>query len=106
MNPELTQELKSIIVNKGLVDTGRLRDSIKVDVRSNESTIQVDVTAEDYLKYLIEDYNIIQEFTNSQKFSQEIQKILEPLLAVQVEKALFSTEEIKIPRVFLTINGQ
>lgn len=106
MNSELTQELKSIIVNKGLVDTGRLRDSIKVNIVDSDSTIQVNVTAEDYLKYLVEDYNIIQDFTNSQKFSQEIQKILEPLLAVQIEKALFSTEEIKIPRVFLTINGE
>ena len=106
MNAALSSLLRSIIVSKGLVNTGRLRDSIEVFTNVTSDRIQIDVRSVDYLKYLTEEYSIIKDFTEASEFSREIQKMLEPIFINQVQNALFNIEDLKIPRVFLTINGE
>ena len=106
MNAALSSLLKSIIVSKGLVDSGRLRDSIQVFTNVTPDRIQIDVRSVEYLKYLTEEYSLIKDFTEAREFSQEIQKILEPIFIKQVQNALFNIEDLEIPRVFLTINGE
>lgn len=106
MNAALSSLLRSIIVSKGLVNTGRLRDSIEVFTNVTSDRIQIDVRSVDYLKYLTEEYSIIKDFTEASEFSREIQKMMEPIFINQVQNALFNIEDLKIPRVFLTINGE
>lgn len=58
-NSQLTELFKSIIVNKGLVKTGALRDSIKVIINQN---LTIDIFAENYLSDLEKNNGIFKEF--------------------------------------------
>lgn len=106
MNAALSSLLRSIIVSKGLVDTGTLRDSIQVFTNVTSDRILIDVRSVDYLKYLIEEYGVIKAFTDAREFAQEMEKIMQPIIVTQVQNALFNIEDLEIPRILLTINGE
>lgn len=65
-NNELTEVMRSIIQNKGLIDTGALLNSIEVVIQQDFS---VEIIGEDYLSYLDKDNEIFDEF---QILSKEI----------------------------------
>jgi hypothetical protein len=72
---DLEDALREIIVKEGLVDTGKLRDSVSVEVTDNEITI----STEDYYKYLDNDYRLTQQFENSPAFNNAIKRLEEGL---------------------------
>jgi molecular chaperone DnaK (HSP70) len=68
---DLEDALREVIVKEGLVDTGKLRDSVSVEVTDNEITI----STEDYYKYLDNDYRLTQQFENSPAFNNAIKRL-------------------------------
>jgi len=78
---DLEKTLKDIIVEEGLVDTGRLRDSVKVSIRNNE----IDISVEDYFKYLDKDYKLTEQFENSKAFDVAVKR-LEESIARDIQK--------------------
>jgi len=73
---DLEDALREIIVNEGLVDTGKLRDSVSVEVNDNE----IIISTEDYYKYLDNDYTLTQQFENSPLFNNAIKRLEEGLV--------------------------
>jgi hypothetical protein len=73
---DLEDALREIIVNEGLVDTGKLRDSVSVEVNDNE----IIISTEDYYKYLDNDYALTQQFENSPLFNNAIKRLEEGLV--------------------------
>jgi hypothetical protein len=78
---DLEKALKDIIVKEGLVDTGRLRDSVKISIRGNE----IDISTEDYFKYLDKDYKLTEQFENSKAFDVAVKR-LENAIASDFQK--------------------
>jgi uncharacterized protein with ATP-grasp and redox domains len=72
---DLEQALKDIIIQEGLVDTGRLRDSVKISIRGNE----IDISVEDYFKYLDNDYKLTEQFENSKAFDVAVKRLQESI---------------------------
>lgn len=106
MNGPLTQELKAIIVNKGLVVTGRLRDSIEVYTNLKGNTMTVDIRCADYFKYLNEPYALLSTFTESATFKIEMQNGLAPWIESIVQSTLEGIPvDFPNPRVIILLNG-
>lgn len=47
-----TQEMKQIITDAGLVDTGELLNSFSVNITLSEYSFNIDIQSADYFKYL------------------------------------------------------
>ena len=61
--------IKADIQSKGLIDSGRLYDSITVSVKlNNDNSFKFDFMTEDYFKYVDGRYNIIRDVTSSSQF--------------------------------------
>lgn len=68
----LTRELRSILKEKGLYDTGKLDKSIKFTVRVNKgtATMNITITSEHYLKYHLKEYRIIETLESSSAYKK------------------------------------
>jgi hypothetical protein len=66
---ELTEKLKRIIRDKGLVDTGKLTRSIKVNVTKRSNSIEITIETEDYFKYLDDKYGITKALFTEQLYT-------------------------------------
>jgi len=77
-NPTLTNLFKKTILDLKLYDTGNLYRSIQVNVNYINGVVDISVSAADYIKYLLEPYNIISVFINQNGFSKEISNIVKP----------------------------
>lgn len=104
-NSLLTTGLKQTITQLGLVNTGKLRDSIIVYIDINSDVILIDVTSEDYIKYLIEPYNIVEVWTNQDQFGTAISLVLAPWLEDKIVKE-FGKPFIWNPKITITFNGE
>lgn len=68
---DLEEALRDIIVKEGLVDTGRLKNSVSITLKNNE----IDILVEDYYKYLDKPYNLTKQFENSKAFDVAIKRL-------------------------------
>lgn len=77
----ITSLLKAQIKKEGLYDTGRLYNSIKVDVLINSDGVSFEVLAEDYFEYLDNKYklmdNVLKNKSIDSLIEAEIAKIIE-----------------------------
>jgi hypothetical protein len=61
--------IKADIQTKGLVDTGRLYNSVTVNVKlNNDNSFEFEFMTEDYFKYVDARYDIIKDVTASSQF--------------------------------------
>lgn len=71
----ITIELQNKIKQEDLVDTGSLLDSIKAEVTFTQDGLNVDIIAEDYYKYLDEEYNLTESIIDSKIVSDFMEEI-------------------------------
>lgn len=81
ISKDIEDTLKTIIQNEGLVDTGRLLNSVEVDIKGND----IEIYTEDYYKYLDAPYRLTDQLENSQAFDVAIKR-LEDGISTQIEK--------------------
>jgi hypothetical protein len=95
----LTNSFKDIIRQNGLIDTGALLASIRAFVKVSGSTLTIRLGAIDYFKYLVEPYRLIEQWTESSRFNQIINEIIEGIAEDQVNDLLQtgSYDPSKIP---------
>jgi len=86
---DLEKALKDVIVKEGLVDTGRMRDSVKATLKPDNNGIDMSISidVEDYFKYLDKPYKLTEQFENSKAFDTAIKKI-EDGIAKDFENAI------------------
>lgn len=87
-NSILTALLKKTIFDLKLIDTGALFNSIQVSVQYKNNGFNIIVTCEDYIKYLVEPYNIVETFFNQPGFEAEFENIFKPFIQQKFEQAL------------------
>lgn len=80
---DLEQALKDIIEKEGLIDTGRLINSVRASVTDNQIKIQT----EDYYKYLDEKYKLTSQFENSKAFDVAVKR-LEDSIGKDIENSI------------------
>lgn len=68
---DLEEALKDIIEKEGLIDTGRLISSVRANVQNN----QINISTEDYYKYLDEKYKLTAQFENSKAFDVAVKRL-------------------------------
>ena len=79
--------IKSTIQSKGLVDTGKLLNSIKASVTiSQDGAMQIKVVGEDYFKYLDGEHNIVNDAFASAGFSPIEEALSEAYTTYLTEK--------------------
>lgn len=90
----LVRSLKDAILRLALVDTGAMYDSIEVGIDIKRTNRAVDITllvyAEDYMKYLVEPFDILSEWQALADFDQVIGDVL-----IDYTNYLFDEEGIR-----------
>lgn len=71
-----TKIFKSIIRKKDLIDSGNLFKHLKVYVKDNSNVFTISIESVDYLTYLWEKYNLLDEFISDSRFNEELLNIL------------------------------
>lgn len=83
----LVKVFQQVIDDNGLIDTGALRASVDVEVRiTNAGLMLVDVSSQDYLKYLYERFFLIEDFTAKQGFKEAVADIWKDWLKDVIKK--------------------
>ena len=77
----ITKELKARIKSLGLVDSGKLLDSIKVHIKLSDDGLDIDLESTDYYKYLDSDYNI----TNYVLEQNNVSKLMSEVFGLMIE---------------------
>lgn len=80
---DLEEALKDIIEKEGLIDTGRLISSVRANVQNN----QINISTEDYYKYLDEKYKLTSQFENSKAFDVAVKR-LEDSIGKDIENSI------------------
>lgn len=110
VNTTLTKLFKSVIIKEDLIDTGRLLNSIVVFTNvSDTGAIVINVDCEDYIKYHLVDYRIINQFTNNNIFELEIEDMIAPIIESSIQDIVDnpSLETTNInPSVIILVNGR
>jgi hypothetical protein len=87
-NSILTALLKKTILDLRLIDTGALYNSIQVSVQYKTNGFDIIVTCEDYIKFLVEPYNIVEVFFNQSGFQNELENIFKPFIEQKFQESL------------------
>lgn len=78
----ILEALREVIIEKGLVDTGKLLNSIRVEINN----YNIDIIAEDYFKFLDEKHNITNDLLNSSKYQTAVDMLVEHLIKEQLKE--------------------
>ncbi len=78
MSAILTELMKKTILDLDLIDTGALYNSIQVTTQLNQNEFNIIVESEDYIKYHVEDKDIVGVFLDQPGCSEEFENILQP----------------------------
>lgn len=106
---ELTQIAQNIVRSAGLIDSGRLIDSIKIEYQvMPDGSIQFELSALYYLQYHIDQIGLIDRLTGHRSFGD----LIANLMTAQVENKIatyLNTTDIGgdidfTPRVSMNIN--
>lgn len=88
---ELNQLWKKIITDKGLVDTGRLLNSINWVVNKEGNNYKLSMISEDYYKYLDKEYNITRDaFATAEyrRIKDRIAKVYSIMITSDIVKSI------------------
>lgn len=80
---QLKENLQNVLRSKGLVDTGTLVNSVDVSITED---FQVVISSEDYLVYLEEDNQALNEFYNSTITENILEQAYEAYLLNKIEE--------------------
>lgn len=104
---ELTQVAQSIIKGAGLIDSGRLLNSVKVEYEiTPESVIRFELSALYYLQYHIDEIRLIDRLTGHPSFGNLIASLMAPITEAKIGQYLNSNTPDDInfnPQVTMTI---
>jgi hypothetical protein len=78
MSAILTELMKKTILDLDLIDTGALYDSIQVTTQLSQNELNIIVESEDYIKFHVEDKDIVGVFLEQSGCYEEFEKILQP----------------------------
>lgn len=84
----LTNSFKDIIRDNGLIDTGELIDSIRVFVSVQNSIMTIRLGGADHLKYLIEPFRLLEQWSSSSRFNTIVEDIIQSLIETEMENIL------------------
>lgn len=107
-NPILTNLLKKTISDLDLIDTGALYRSINVSTEVFSNNIKIIVTCEDYIKYLIEPYDIVNVFFSQPGVEDEIGRLLVPWIEKNIEMILsnqMASPSLPKPTIDISFNA-
>lgn len=104
---ELTQIAQSIIKEAGLIDSGRLLNSIKVEYQvTPEGQIKFELSARYYLQYHVDEIRLIDRLTGHPSFGSLITDLIAPITEAKIGQYLNSTGVAEIdfnPHITMTI---
>lgn len=81
----LIRLFQEVIDDNNLIDTGALRASVDVEVQVTRAGLMlVDVSSQDYLKYLYERFFLIEDFTAKPQFSQVVRDIFADFIQKEI----------------------
>lgn len=84
----MTNLIQDELVKKGLVDTGKLKRSIKTEVKfTNKGKLDINVAGEDYFKFLDNKFDIVKDAMNSSSF-KKVSESIEELYVEFLEQQL------------------
>lgn len=106
INQVLTKKFKDIVRYSPnfLYDTGALWKSIKVDLSMTDNTVIVYISCEDYIKYHVENYQLLYQFRLTKEFRDEVKKISMPFMFKQFNKFVMTGQEPKSLQIKILIN--
>jgi hypothetical protein len=78
MSAILTELMKKTILDLDLIDTGALYNSIQVTTQLNQNELIIIVESEDYIKFHVEDKDIVNVFLNQPGCDEEFGIIIFP----------------------------
>ena len=85
LSDALTSVLRDVIKSKGLVDTGKLYDSIQVIPRYTNSKLSLDIEAEDYFEYVDKANGIMDAAMRSSKWDNAIENAMFKIISKEIE---------------------
>lgn len=107
MNAILTNAFKRIIEKEQLIDTGALLSSVVIDMEISPLFINIYLNCEDYVKYHIEERNLLDQFFDDSDVSNEIYRLLDPVITNAVTNSFLNVGQINIPEdIIFYLNGE
>jgi len=88
MNDVLTNAFKQIIIKEELIDTGLLRDTVVVSTNLAGPILMVDIDAQDYVKYHLEDRRLVQQWSDRTDVQEELERLLAPVIEEMFQTTL------------------
>ena len=88
MNDVLTNAFKQIIIKEELIDTGLLRDTVVVRTNLAGPILMVDIDAQDYVKYHLEDRRLVQQWSDRTDVQEELERLLAPVIEEMFQTTL------------------
>lgn len=106
INNNLTILYKKILQETGLVNSGKLMNSIIVETSLVGAVLTINVRSLPYLVYLIKPNNLTTKFTMSQTFNNEVGSLLYSLTEDAVDDIL-NGKESTVPdiQIIIKYNG-
>jgi len=87
-NNAIEDIIKDTIRKKGLVDSGKLLNTIKVTSKFVNQTLDIDVTAQDYFQYLDKRYNIMRDAMATKKWDDAVEAVTEAFINEYIENEI------------------
>lgn len=105
INTNLTNTLKNIIQSAGLYQSGRLYNSIEVDINISDK-IYININTVDYFTYLNKKYKLTLALENSQAMQNEMEIIYTEIINNLLEDyANGKATQLELPIPVFLING-
>jgi hypothetical protein len=84
MNKKLTDTLVKLIREdirrKGIIDTGKMLNSISVTLKNSANGYTLDISAEDYFQYQDKRYNILDDVLNTREWNNTFDDVMVELI--------------------------
>lgn len=103
----LARLFQKVIKEKDLIDTGLLYRSVDVNVQvTNAGLMLVDVSSQDYLKYLYERFFLIEDFSSKPEFKQIVNEIFQDYIAKKIKGKGFTDVEKTLSKLNTRVKVQ
>ncbi len=107
INSTLTIAYKNVLKESQLVDSGKLLNSISVDLSVSANDIIVNIKSLDYLKYLVKENNLTNKFINKSEFENEIGNLYLPIIEKAINDTLDGQQpSVLNPQIIILYNGK
>lgn len=83
---KLKKYIRDVLRKKGLVDSGKLVNSISVTANFTKGKISFEIEAEDYFEYLDNKYKIMNEVYSDQSWNRDLEDGLYKILELSIEE--------------------